>query len=138
MIVLLCFIQRGRKIGSVRIETISDCIVFLGPCATSVYLEGAKNCTIFLACHQLRIHNCENCNLYVRAASHPIIEDCIEMGFAPYTLSYIGMEDDISSCGLQNADHWSDVVDFKWHKSIASPNWRIIREDERLAPPVLK
>jgi hypothetical protein len=25
--------------------------------------------------------------------------------------------------GLQAAAHWNTVVDFRWHKSTASPNW---------------
>ena len=27
--------------------------------------------------------------------------------------------------------HWSDVVDFRWHRTTQSPNWYIIPEDQR-------
>jgi hypothetical protein len=83
------------KIGSVRIEQLTASTIHFGPCMTSVYLEGARDCTLSIACHQLRIHNCHNCRLYVKVNSHPIIEDCSEMSFAPYQLEYPSIQDDI-------------------------------------------
>ena len=53
-------------IGSVRLESCEDCFIHLGPCMTSVYLEDCRSCTIFIASHQLRIHNTYDCDLYVR------------------------------------------------------------------------
>ena len=72
----------------------SNCQIYLGPCCTSVYVEECSNMTIFLACHQLRIHRSHNCLCYVRVNSHPIIEDCTGFGFAPYSLSYDTIFDD--------------------------------------------
>ena len=75
-------------IGSVRVEHLKGCLLILGPCCTSVYLEGCSKTIIFTACHQLRIHTCTDCELYVAAKTHPIIEDCFNMGFAPYSAAY--------------------------------------------------
>lgn len=119
--------------GSVRLEENRNCQVILGPCATSVYLEGQHNCTIFAASHQLRIHNSHGSKLYVRCASHPIIEDCSDMGFAPYSLQYTGINEDIERAGLIEAKCWDNVVDFRWHKTEASPNWHVIPEEARIA-----
>lgn len=118
--------------GSVRLEENRDCRIVLGPCATSVYLEGLHNCTVFIASHQLRIHNSHGCRLYVRCASHPIIEDCSDMGFAPYSLRYVAVDADADQAGLTQAKCWDNVVDFRWHKTEASPNWFVIPESERL------
>ena len=82
-------------VGSVRLENLSDCTILLGPCSTSVYLENCTNCVIYIFCHQLRIHKSNNCSLYVRVNSHPIIEDCTCMQFAPYNITYNGIEDDL-------------------------------------------
>jgi tubulin-specific chaperone C len=71
-----------------------NCQIFLGPCCTSVYLEECSDTTIFLSCHQLRIHRSHGCKLYVRVNSHPIIEDCSGFGFAPYSVSYTDIEQD--------------------------------------------
>jgi hypothetical protein len=61
---------------------------------TSVYLENVQDSIVYVYCHQLRIHNCRGCRLYVKVNSHPIIEDCSDMGFAPYDLSYAEIEAD--------------------------------------------
>ena len=78
-----------------RIESTSDCDIILGACCTSVYLDSVNNCTIQILSHQLRIHECRDCRLYVRVQSHPIIEDCVHMGFAPYSFIYEALEADI-------------------------------------------
>lgn len=118
-----CKITVPSLLGSVRIEYTSDCEIHLGACCTSVYLESVKNCTIYILTHQLRIHTCSDCKLYVRVNSHPIIEDCTNMGFAPYAYQYDTLEADIQAAGLQTATHWNTVKDFRWHKTTHSPNW---------------
>jgi len=89
---------RPSLLGSVRIEFTSDCEIYLGACCTSVYLESVHNCTIYILTHQLRIHTCADCKLFVRANSHPIIEDCVNMGFGQYSYEYETLEADIQVC----------------------------------------
>jgi Tubulin binding cofactor C len=84
--------------GSVRLEKMTKCRIFLGPCCTSVYIEECSEVEVFLACHQLRIHKSHNCQLYVRVNSHPIIEDCTGFGFAPYNIVYDCINDDFKVC----------------------------------------
>lgn len=91
---MYCF-YRPSLLGSVRIESCKECVIYLGACCTSVYLESLSNCTVYIATHQLRIHECKECNLYVKSNSHPIIEDCERVGFAPYLYQYSNIEDDI-------------------------------------------
>ena len=77
-----------------RLENLKNCQVYLGPCCTSVYIEECNDVLIYLSCHQLRIHRSQNCHLFVRVHSHPIIEDCTGFLFAPYNISYPGIEND--------------------------------------------
>jgi len=120
------------SLGAVRLEGLSNCSVLLGPCSTSVYLEGCRHCTVFIACHQLRVHNCSDSDLYVKVQSHPIIEDCSGLGFAPYAFEYEGSEAHLQAADLNAATCWDNVVDFRWHKSSASPNWRVIPDALRV------
>ena len=120
-------------LGAARLENCTDCQVFLGPCSTSVYLESCTRCTVFIASHQLRIHKCLGCYLYVRVNSHPIIEDCSQMGFAPYSLMHLELERDMIEAGLRDARCWDNVVDFRWHRTTPSPNWFMIPVADRLS-----
>lgn len=135
-----CSITLPMLLGSVRIEGVSHCSLYLGPVRSAVYVEQAAHCQLHLACHQLRIHNCSDDQLYVHVRSHPIIEDCSGMGFAPYSLRYRGLSEQMAAAALGPADganHWDKVVDFRWHKSTPSPNWAVLQEAERRAPPTI-
>lgn len=79
-------------LGSSRLENLTNCIVFLGPCCTSTYVENCKNCIFFIRCHQLRIHHAYCSRFCVYVNSHPIIEDCSGLVFAPYGVTYPGLE----------------------------------------------
>jgi hypothetical protein len=91
-------------IGSIRMEDLEDCYVILGSCGTSVYLEGCKNVVLFVTCHQMRIHKCTDCKIHVHCKSHPIIEDCMGMKFAPYGFTYDCHDSNLSVSPRQC--HW--------------------------------
>jgi hypothetical protein len=118
-------------LGSVRIEDCDNCTFYLGPTRTSVYLDKLSTCTAFLASHQLRIHVCKDCQLCVRCNSHPIIEDCQGMGFAPYDVEYALISTHFGEAALREARCWDNVVDFRWHRATASPNWKVLLPHER-------
>ena len=85
--------------GSIRLENISNSIIYLGPCSTSCYLENCHNNIICISSHQFRIHNTTNTHLYVKCNSHPIIEDCLGLGFANYSMLYYeNIENHIKVC----------------------------------------
>jgi hypothetical protein len=82
-------------IGSARLENLRNCQVYLGPCCTSTYVENCTGCTFFIRCHQLRIHHAYSSSFYVYVNSHPIIEDCTTLSFAPYTATYPTLQQDV-------------------------------------------
>lgn len=125
-------------LGAVRIENCEDCRVFLGPCSTSVYLDSIIRGSVFICCHQLRIHKSKDVQLYVRVNGHPIIEDCAGMGFAPYQVVYPQLEADLAATGLVEAKCWDNVIDFRWHRSTQSPNWVVLAPEERAVYEVVR
>lgn len=120
-------------IGSARLENLTGCKVLLGPCCTSIYVENCTSCTFFIRCHQLRIHHAYSSSFYVLVNSHPIIEDCSALGFAPYHASYPTLSRDLEAANLLAATNWDNVVDFRWHRSTTSPNWSVIPPEERMS-----
>lgn len=93
-----CFISIKSLIGSMRIENVSGCQILIGPCCTSTYLESVVDSVVLSACHQLRIHQSHRCTMMVRVNSHPIIEDCSAMRFAPYLMEYVTNRTYLLSC----------------------------------------
>lgn len=127
-----CTFTLTGTVGTIRLERLDACILFFGPCSTSIYLESCSNCQIFAACHQLRIHKSILSTLYVKCNSHPIIEDCDQLKFAPYIASYEGIDEDMKACGLESAACWDNVIDFRWHRSTPSPHWSVLPIEDRI------
>ncbi|KAL2531406.1 Tubulin-folding cofactor C [Abeliophyllum distichum] len=99
----------------------------------SVLIEGAEGCLFILASHQIRIHNAKNCDFYLRVRSRPIIEDCNGVRFAPYCLSYEGIEKDLEEANLaEETGNWANVDDFRWLRAVQSPNWLVLPDNERI------
>lgn len=93
---------------------------------------------------QLRIHASTQCDFYVAVRSKPIIEQCSQVRFAPYSFNFPSkgehweVRDFLDKLTTQNMkfkdEHqnlWSQVEDFDWLKSTQSPNWTIIPEVQR-------
>ena len=89
------------------------------------WCAGLCGCSIWLASRQVRIHDSRDCQVYLRTASRPIIEDCSGMAFAPWqALSYEGAEGQLQAAQLQqDSGLWSQVQDFKWLRATPSPHW---------------
>ncbi|KAJ2987269.1 hypothetical protein NUW58_g4601 [Xylaria curta] len=112
--------------------TIPYDLIIAGHVAGPAHITGVEDSIIVVAARQVRMHDCKNVHVYLHCASHPIIEDCSQMAFAPLPLFY-GNESTTPETNL-----WDQVDDFKWLKDVASPNWVILAEDRRIADGVWK
>ncbi|WOK93154.1 tubulin-folding cofactor C [Canna indica] len=126
-----CEIYLKGRLRSLFIHRLTNCKVFAGPVLGSVLIEEVKDCLFVLASHQIRIHHARATDFYLRLRSRPIIEDCNGVRFAPYRLSYEGLEEELRDCGLgEETGNWAHVDDFKWLRAVQSPNWNVIPEEE--------
>lgn len=125
---------RVYLIGRVRalfFYRIRNCQVFAGPVLGSVLIEDVSDSLFMLASHQIRIHLAKSTDFYLRVRSRPIIEDSIGVRFAPYRLTYDGIEEELKESALgEETGNWANVDDFKWLRAIQSPNWCLIPEEE--------
>lgn len=112
-----------------------DCTVLCGPVSTSALVEDCSGCLLALACQQLRTHHTTQTSFYVQVTSRAMLEDCSGVRFGPYTWSYVGIEADFETSGLDRSrDNWSQVDDFNWlARDQPSPNWSVIPEKERVS-----
>ncbi|KAE8637155.1 tubulin-folding cofactor C-like [Cucumis sativus] len=125
-----------KLIGSVRalfIHKLRNCKVYTGPVMGSILIDDVEECTFAMASHQIRIHNAKKSDFYLRVRSRPIIEDSSSVRFAPYRVSYEGIEEDLTDATLGvETGNWENVDDFRWLRAVPSPNWSILPEDERI------
>ena len=128
-----CRVQILGTPSTVHVTGLTRCRVILGPVRTSVFVDDCCDCEFVLACQQLRTHRTNNSSFYIHVTSKAIIEDCAGVRFAPYGLEYDGLEADFGESGLnRRVNNWNDVDDFNLlYSEEKSPNWRLIRENER-------
>ncbi|XP_037700753.1 tubulin-specific chaperone C [Choloepus didactylus] len=129
-----CTIKLYGNPNTLRLSNARNCTVFCGPVSTSVFLENCSGCVLTVACQQLRVHSTRDTRIFLQVTSRAIVEDCSGIRLAPYTWSYPGIDKDFEDSGLdRNKNNWKDIDDFNWlAQGVASPNWSILPEEERM------
>lgn len=105
------------------IRNLKDCSVFSVPCPGSIYLTACDNCTLVIGARQIRMHTSTNCNMYLHAASHPIIEHCSDLRIAPYPTLPQALASTWASSGMSAATN--QVCSF-WMKFTVSPRSSVL------------
>jgi len=116
----------GTPFAGLALKNIQRSLIIVGHVAGPAHITGVEDSVIVVAARQVRIHECKNVQVYLHCASHPIIEDCEGMLFAPIPDFY--MKDAKST----SPNQWDQVDDFKWLKSEPSPNWSVLAEEKRI------
>lgn len=113
----------GNALTSLTARNIKDSLLLCGTVRGPLHITSISNSTIVISCHQFRMHDCVNCDVYLTCSSKPIIEDCFGIRFSkmPQMLS-------IDHEKLPQ-DLWNQVQDFKWLKAEQSPNWSILEPE---------
>ncbi|KAJ4796537.1 Tubulin-folding cofactor C [Rhynchospora pubera] len=128
-----CRVYLKGTVRALFFYKIRNCQVFTGPVLGSVLIEDVSDSLFVLASHQIRIHHAKATDFFLRVRSRPIIEDSNRVRFAPYRLTYEGIEEELKESGLgEETGNWANVDDFKWLRAVQSPNWSLIPEEEWL------
>ncbi|KAK5995588.1 Tubulin-specific chaperone C-like protein [Cladobotryum mycophilum] len=107
----------GAPFPGLVLKDINRSLIIAGRVAGSIHISGISDSILVVVARQVRIHECKNVDIYLHCASHPIIEDCSGMRFAPLPESYM------TDVDRSTENQWDQVDDFKWLKSDHSPNW---------------
>ncbi|EEH48147.1 uncharacterized protein PADG_04231 [Paracoccidioides brasiliensis Pb18] len=116
-----------QPFASLITKDITECLLLCGQVNGPAHITGVKNSVIVVTCHQFRMHNCQDVDVYLSCSSKPIIEDCSGIRFGNIPEIYASR-----STKENQSDMWDQVQDFKWIKAEQSPNWRIMDEIERI------
>ncbi|KAG9297962.1 hypothetical protein G9A89_018790 [Geosiphon pyriformis] len=118
-------------IGAIQIKGLKNTLVVAGPVASSILIHDCEQCVFVVGCHQFRMHASKKITIYLHVTSHPIIEDCHEIQFAPYTLLLDGLESMFKAAKLDpKVNKYEKVEDFNWLRQQASPNWSLVPEEK--------
>lgn len=117
-------------LGSVLIQKIEDCTIWLAAVESSVLIYNCKNSIILTNTKQLRIHDTVDTCFYIQTTSSPIIENSFNLTFSRYNLNYDGLSLLLEKVGLaEDCDKWKGILDFSWQNAEKpSPNFRISNE----------
>ncbi|KAK2744002.1 hypothetical protein FQN57_004455 [Myotisia sp. PD_48] len=115
----------GRSFAALTMKSLSKSVVICGHVNGAAHITAVDHSVIVVQCHQFRMHDCKNVDVFLHCSSKPIIEGCSNIRFSSIPPHYV--EDDAAS---QNPNMWSEVQDFNWLKSEHSPNWSILGETD--------
>ncbi|XP_044254512.1 tubulin-specific chaperone C [Tribolium madens] len=129
-----CVVKFPGSPSTLHLNQMKNCHVFTGPVSTSIFAENCTNCTLVIACQQLRLHASCNVNIYLHVTSRAIMEDCHDIFLAPYNWNYDNIESDFKESGFdKNTNNWKCVDDFNWlYVERQSPNWSLMNEEKRV------
>jgi hypothetical protein len=127
-----CTVRLCDHSETVQVDRVTDCRIFIAACCESVFLRNLTNCTVTLACKQLRTRDCVNCTIFLYSKTDPIIEASTGMRFAPFNGAYPGLEGHMRAASLDpRYNHWRRIFDFSADSpNLPRPHWTFLGEDE--------
>lgn len=84
---------QGASFPGLALKNVNKSLIVAGRVSGPVHITAVSNSIIVVIARQVRIHECHNVDIYLHCASHPIIEDCSGMRFAPLPSTYVRIPD---------------------------------------------
>lgn len=121
---------QGQPFAGLALKNISNSLIVAGRVSGPVHITGVSNSILVMVARQVRVHECSNVDMYLHCGSHPIIEGCTGMRFAPLPACYA------TEAELATENQWRQVDDFKWLRAGHSPNWTTLPEAQMLGEEI--
>ncbi len=118
----------------VQIDDVKKCRIFIGACASSIFIRNCTECVFYVCCRQLRLREVQKTDLYVYSMSEVHIELSNDLRFAPFSGGYPNHLTHLKNSNLDlNKNLWYDIFDHNdpdKHKK----NWSLLPENEYESP----
>ncbi|RDA86360.1 hypothetical protein CP532_4338 [Ophiocordyceps camponoti-leonardi (nom. inval.)] len=121
---------QGKPFPGLSLKSINNSLIVAGRVSGPVHITDVSDSILVVVARQVRIHDCSNVDVYLHCSSHPIIEDCTGMRFAPLPKCYV------TEVESTTENQWDQVDDFKWLKAGHSPNWTTLSEAQALGEEI--
>lgn len=110
----------------VQIDQVKNCRIFIGACASSIFIRNCENCVFYTSCRQLRLREVVNSTFYIYSMSEVHIEYSTALKFAPFNGGYPEHAKHLQAANLDpNFNLWYDIFD---HNDPAKDkgNWSLL------------
>jgi hypothetical protein len=71
------------------LKDIKNSLIIVGHVAGAAHITAVQDSIIVVASRQVRMHDCNNVDIYLHCSSRPIIEDCRNVRFAPIPACHV-------------------------------------------------
>lgn len=118
----------------VQIDQCKNCRIFVGACASSIFIRDCTNCVFYTCCRQLRLRDVTHSKFYIYSMSEVHIEYSNTIFFAPFNGGYPDHARHLQNANLDVKQNlWYDIFDhndpMKTHV-----NWALLPEAEYEEP----
>lgn len=114
----------------VQIDNVKNSRIFIGACASSIFIRNCENCTFYTACRQLRLREVTNSNFYIYSMAEVHIEYSNTLKFAPFNGGYPEQAAHLKSVSLDTTNNlWYDIFDHN-DPAKSHENWSLLPEAE--------
>ena len=79
----------ARPFSTLTIKDVTESLLVCGQVSGAAHVTGIKRSTLMIWSRQVRLHECNDCVVYLRCSSRPIVEDCHGIRFAPLPASFV-------------------------------------------------
>jgi protein XRP2 len=118
----------------VQIDCVKNSRIFVGACASSIFIRNCSNTTFYTCCRQLRLRDCENCKFYIYSMSEVHIEYSNGLLFASFNGGYAQHADHLAKAHLDVSKNlWYDIFDHN-DPGKTREHWGLLPESEYEEP----
>mmetsp|Transcript_59808 Transcript_59808/g.135318 ORF Transcript_59808/g.135318 Transcript_59808/m.135318 type:complete len:1220 (-) Transcript_59808:205-3864(-) len=118
-----CRIYALDHTTNVTVDKCSRCIVFIGPCESSIFVRDCVDCKFFIACQQFRARDLTRCKVWMFCSTEPVLEVSPGLQIGCLAVGYPELPEHLSKAGLSPWNNrWSEVHNFTpEHRWVAAP-----------------
>lgn len=81
----------GAAFAGLALKNINQSLIVAGNVDGACHMTAVKNSVVVVTSRQVRIHECQNMDIYLHCSSRPIIENCSNVRFAPIPECYVSI-----------------------------------------------
>lgn len=79
----------GKPFAALYLKNVVNSLIICGQVDGAAHITGVRDSVLVMGVRQFRMHESADCDLYLHCGSHPIIEDCSGLSFAPLPEAYV-------------------------------------------------